>query len=136
MTTARLPLVGDMTLLGEAARVATEAKVGAVVVASTNGLWILPIKMLPDQKVGIVGGFVSSLARRLEAPGNVAQSDFTLNSIDDGLAEIDFDINHPWRINVVYGFKECDADRRHTYPPTYTGTSCIPPCSGSLVAKP
>lgn len=136
MPASRLPFVGDTTSLGEAARAATEAKVGAVIVARTEGLWILPIGVLPNLAEGTVGDFVSTFAKRVGAPGNFPRRDFTLNSIDGGLAEIEFDIHQPWRINVVYGFKECDVNPRHTYPPTYGGTFCTQPCPGNLVLRP
>ncbi|MEX2697456.1 hypothetical protein [Rhizobium mongolense] len=130
------PIVGDSSPLGHVARVATDAQVGAIVVASTSGLWVMPIGMIPDQNEGVIGSLVASLAKRLEPPGYLAQTDFTLVSIADGFAQIEFDINHPWRIDVVYGYKECDANRKHTYPPKYSGNYCSPPCKGKLILKP
>lgn len=95
----------------------------------------MPISTIPDEDHGEIGSLLSN-AKRLEPPGYLPQTEFALKSILKGLAEIDFDLNHPWQLNIVHGYKECDVNPKHTYPPRYRSTDCPSPrCTGTLWLK-
>lgn len=136
LISCNFPIVGDSTNVGDASLEANKAHVGAVLVANANGLWVLPISMIPDDAAGEVGSLVATVAKRLDPPGFLPQPEFILKSIVDGHAEIAFDSNHAWQINLAHGFKECSVNPRHTYPPKYKSQRCSPPCAGVLVSKP
>jgi hypothetical protein len=135
MSSNRFPIVGDNTLFGEAARLATRAEVGAVLVVSTKGLSLVPIEMLPGQKAGKIGSITAQFGIPLTSPETAPAPGFALKSIMGDMAEIRFPAANRWNLNLVVGHKECSVDPSHSYPARYPKTDCPHQDGGKLILK-
>lgn len=134
MPSNRFPIVGDNTLFGEAARLATRAKVGAVLVVSTNGLSLLPIKALPGQETGKINDIMAVQGIPLSSLG-VSALDLVLKGVHGDKAEISFSGENYAHLGVVVGYKECTVNSAHIYTASYPKSDCPHKDTGKLVLK-
>jgi hypothetical protein len=119
----KYPVVDEQISIGEAARAATEASVGAVVVPTGGGYALVDVggggDVEHDARVGEIAVRSGTMIEgAVDIIGPMASV---------GGRDLDFR-----RFDVAAGYKECNLDSSHVYPANYPGSSCPEADGGTL----
>lgn len=136
MRRSRFPVVEPGESAGEAARRATRAGVGAILVRTGPTWRLLDVRTLKER--GAVGPLAEARGRLLtpEQTDRGAEEDrVSLADMggDDDATDVDRLLLESF--DGPAGYKECDYEPDHIYPPSFPGTRCPTGDGGTLKLK-
>ncbi len=138
MPSIRLPIVEGSTTLGQVAKVATKAEVGAALLRAGSGFSLVHVKELPaepDWTAAVAADTMGRMLPRLSGVGGGTGVSFGIVAEHAGFADVQLADDHLATVNAPVGYKQCSVHAEHTYPPSYPESDCPRQDGGKLDLK-
>lgn len=137
MPSIRLPIVDGSAKLGQVAKAATQAGVGAALVRDGSAFSLVHVKELPAEPDLTAFAVASGIGRMIPqlSGENGGGHGFGIAAEHGEFADVRLANDHLAAVDAPVGYKQCSKHAEHTYPPSYPKSDCPRKDGGTLDLK-